>query len=169
VCVWQFHDLWWHGQSSQQLDFLHKVTDVWVQHPRGLSFGSLTFGSMIQSLSFPALDHKGGTWNFEFPPHPSSPPRLYIKEVGNQVSQFPLGNFPKSWDLLLGHRRDLDLGQKQQQRPSYWRRLPLLRAAAFFFYKRHPSLATFLKLQDGSNSLLHQLPWGSPWWPQIVA
>jgi hypothetical protein len=46
---------------------------------------------------------------------------------------------------------------------SYWWRLALLRAAAFLFYKRQPSLATSLKMQDGSNSLLRQLPRGSPW------
>jgi hypothetical protein len=30
VCVCQFHDLWWHGQPSQQLASLRKVTSVWV-------------------------------------------------------------------------------------------------------------------------------------------
>jgi hypothetical protein len=91
----------------------------------------LTFESMIQSFSFPALDHKGGTWNFEFPAPPSSPPHLYIKKEGNQVSQLPLGNFSKSGDLLLDNRRDLDLWQKQQNWPNYRRQLLLLWAVAF--------------------------------------
>jgi hypothetical protein len=65
---------------------------------------------------------------------------VYISnKEGNQVSQFPPGNFPKLGDLLLDHRRDLDLRRKQQRRPSYRRWLPLLRAAAFLFYERWPS------------------------------
>jgi hypothetical protein len=57
---------------------------------------------------------------------------VYIQnKEGNQVSQFPPGNFPKSGDLLLDRKRDLDLRRKQQRRPSYLRRLPLLRVVAF--------------------------------------
>jgi hypothetical protein len=45
---------------------------------------------------------------------------VYIQnKEGNHVTQFPLGNFPKSGDLPLDRRRDLDLRRKQQQRPSY--------------------------------------------------
>jgi hypothetical protein len=121
---------------------------------------------MIQSLSFPTLDHKGGTWNFEFPTHPSGPPRLYIKQRGKLGFPIP------SWYLskirgLLDRRRDQDLRRKQQRRPSYRRRLPLLRAAAFLFYERRPSSATSLKLQGGSNLLICRLPRGSRWRPQI--
>jgi hypothetical protein len=87
-----------------------------------------------------------------------------LNKEGNKAFPFPPGNFLKSKEFLLNRWRDpVDLRWKQQWQPSYRRRLPLLRAATFLFYDRWPSSATSLKLQVGSNSLLHRLPRGSPW------
>jgi hypothetical protein len=127
---------------------MRKVTDVWVRHPSSFSFRSLTFGSIIQSLSFLALDHKCGTWNFEFTTPPSGPPHLYIKQREKPGLPIPLGNFPKLGDLLLDRRRDLvDLWRKQQWATD----------DGLLCYERRPSSST-----SGS------LPWQHPWRCKMV-
>jgi hypothetical protein len=100
--------------------------------PSNLLFGSLTLGPWSKVFRFPLWSRNMGLEIL------NSALLLLVLHVyisnkeGNQTSQFPTGNFPKSGDLLLYRRRDLvDLRQQKQQRPSYRRRLSLLRAATF--------------------------------------